>query len=387
MAGAARQSGGAARRVFGDGKFQIQSLRRGCRKEAGVHRQHHERQLPQPSGQRRRIGVVVYHGPHGGVHGPPGDVGRAAPVNRSVAFGDQSQPLALRYAMSTTRRDFVKSVAAVAAGSFATFPAHGRSAIMKGLVFDMVPKTLGYADRFKLARDTGFQVVQALTEPDENKAAAMKQAADAAGIRIDSVMNVDHWQYPLSSSDPAVVEKSLAGMRTSLHNAKLWGADTVLLVPAVVNPQTSYRDAWIRSQRQIRKLILLAQELRVVIAIEEVWNKFLLSPLEMAQYIGEFRSPWIQAWFDVGNVVLYGYPQDWIRTLGKRIVKVHLKDFKRKEGGYDWVNLGDGDVDWPAVKSAFTAIGYSGSMIAELEGGDEAYLRDVSQRIDRLLLT
>ena len=289
--------------------------------------------------------------------------------------------------MSTTRRDFVKSVAAVAAGSFATFPAQGRPAIMKGLVFDMVPKTLGYADRFKLARDTGFQVVQALTEPDENKAAAMKQAADAAGIRIDSVMNVDHWQYPLSSSDPAVVEKSLAGMRTSLHNAKLWGADTVLLVPAVVNSQTSYRDAWIRSQAQIRKLIPLAQELKVVIAIEEVWNKFLLSPLEMAQYIGEFRSPWIQAWFDVGNVVLYGYPQDWIRTLGKRIVKVHLKDFKRKEGGYDWVNLGDGDVDWPAVKSAFTAIGYSGSMIAELEGGDEAYLRDVSQRIDRLLLT
>src|ERR1700756_437284 len=112
----------------------------------------------------------------------------------------------------------------------------------------MVPSTLSYADRFKLVRDAGFEVVQALTEPDEAKAAAMRQAADAAALRIDSVMNVDHWQYPLSSSDPAVVEKSLAGMRTSLRNAKLWGADTVLLVPAVVNPQTSYRDAWTRSQ-------------------------------------------------------------------------------------------------------------------------------------------
>src|SRR5207247_1101145 len=120
----------------------------------------------------------------------------------------------------------------------------------------------------------------------------------------------------------------LAGMRTSLHNAKLWGSDVVLLVPAVVNPQTSYRDAWTRSQAQIRKLIPLAEELKVVIAIEEVWNRFLLSPLEMVQYIGEFHSPWVGAWFDVGNVVLYGYPQDWIRTLGKRIVKVHLKDFK-----------------------------------------------------------
>jgi hexulose-6-phosphate isomerase len=199
-------------------------------------------------------------------------------------------------------------------------------------------------------------------------------------------MNMDHWQYPLSSDDPAVVEKSLAGMRTSLHNAELWGSDTVLLVPAVVNPRTSYRDAWTRSQNQIRKLLPLAEELRIVIAIEEVWNKFLLSPLEMATYIGEFKSPWIKAWFDVGNVVLYGYPQDWIHTLGKSISNVHLKDFKRKEGGYSWVNLGDGDVDWPAVRQAFSDIGYTGSVIAELDGGDESYLRDVSHRIDRLLL-
>jgi hexulose-6-phosphate isomerase len=134
-------------------------------------------------------------------------------------------------------------------------------------------------------------------------------------------------------------------MRTSLHNAKLWGADSVLLVPAVVNAQTSYRDAWTRSQNEIRKMLPLAEELKIVIAIEEVWNKFLLSPLEMAKYIGEFQSPWIKAWFDVGNVMFYGYPQDWIRTLGKSIVDVHLKDFKRKEDGYAWVNLGEGDVD------------------------------------------
>lgn len=288
--------------------------------------------------------------------------------------------------MPTTRREFVKAVSAVAASSFVKLPTASKPVIKKGLVFDMVPSAMSYADRFQLVRDAGFEVVQALTEPDDTKAAAMKHAADAAGIHIDSVMNVDHWQYPLSSSDPAIVEKSLAGMRTSLRNAKLWGADTVLLVPAVVNPQTSYHDAWTRSQAQIKKLIPLAEELKVVIAIEEVWNRFLLSPLEMVQYVDEFHSPSIQAWFDVGNVVLYGYPQDWIRTLGKRIVKVHLKDFKRKEGGYSWVNLGEGDVDWPAVKAAFTEIGYAGSVIAELDGGDGAYLRDVSQRIDRLLL-
>jgi len=290
--------------------------------------------------------------------------------------------------MPTTRRDFVKTSLTACVSGFAAGPrTQSRpAAIKKGLVFDMVPKNLSYADRFKLVRDAGFQVVQALTEPDERNAAAMQQAADAANIRIDSVMNVDHWRYPLSSSDPAVVAKSLGGMRASLQNAKLWGSDAVLLVPAVVNPQTSYRDAWTRSQAQIRTLIPLAEQLKVVIAIEEVWNKFLLSPLEMVQYIGELHSPWVQAWFDVGNVVLYGYPQDWIRTLGKRIVKVHLKDFKRTADGYAWVNLGDGDVDWPAVRQAFTDIGYGGSVIAELDGGDEAYLRDVSRRIDRLLL-
>jgi len=287
--------------------------------------------------------------------------------------------------MRTTRRDFVKTSLVVAGFSGLAFR-EARPAIKKGLVFDMVPANLSYADRFKLVRDTGFEVVQALTEPDQRKAEEMKRAADAADIRIDSVMNVDHWQYPLSSSDSAVVEKSLSGMRTSLRNATLWGSDAVLLVPAVVNPQTSYRDAWTRSQTQIAKLIPLAEELKVVIAIEEVWNRFLLSPLEMVQYIGELHSPWVQAWFDVGNVVLYGYPQDWIRTLGKRIVKVHLKDFKRTENGYAWVNLGDGDVDWPAVRQAFADIGYAGSAIAELEQGDETYLRDVSRRIDRLLL-
>ena len=258
--------------------------------------------------------------------------------------------------------------------------------IKKGLLLEMLPENLSYADRFKLARDVGFQVVQAPTEPDERKAEEIKRAADGANIRIDSVMNMDHWKFPLSSSDSAVLERSLAGMRTSLHNARLWGSDAVLLVPAVVNPQTSYRDAWTRSQKEIRKLIPLADDLKIVIAIEEVWNKFLLSPLEMASYIDEFHSPWIKAWFDVGNVLLYGYPQDWIRTLGKRIVKVHLKDFKRREDGYAWVNLGDGDVDWAAVRQAFTEIGYAGSAVTELEKGDETYLRDVSSRVDRLVL-
>jgi L-ribulose-5-phosphate 3-epimerase len=299
-----------------------------------------------------------------------------------------------------SRREFLKSSATAVcaasfghgalanslAGSSAPPPFPPTLSIKKGVWFEMLPAKLSTADRFKLARDVGFEVAQVPTEPDERKSEEIKEAAEAANIRIDSVMNMDHWKYPLSSSDRAVVEKSLAGMRTSLHNAKLWGSDAVLLVPAVVNPQTSYHDAWTRSQKEIRTLIPLAEELKVVIAIEEVWNKFLLSPLEMANYIDEFQSPWIKTWFDVGNVLLYGYPQDWIYTLGNRIVKVHLKDFKRKKDGYAWVNLGDGDVDWPAVRQAFGDIGYSGSAVTELEGGDEKYLRDVCKRFDRLVI-
>jgi hexulose-6-phosphate isomerase len=296
----------------------------------------------------------------------------------------------------SSRRQFLKSSAGAAcaaalplkvAKTIATAtPTPGPLPIKKGILLDMLPDKLSYLDRLKLAREIGFETLQAPTEPDEHKAEELKKAADAAQIRIDSVMNMDHWKYPLSSGDPAVVEKSLAGMRTSLHNAKLWGSDVVLLVPAVVNPQTSYREAWSRSQEQIHKLLPLAEELKVAIAIEEVWNRFLLSPLEMAKYIDEFQSPWVRAWFDVGNVVLYGYPQDWIRTLDQRIVKVHLKDFKRHEDSYAWVNLGEGDVDWAAVREAFAAIHYSGSATVELPGGDDAYLRDVSKRVDRLLL-
>jgi L-ribulose-5-phosphate 3-epimerase len=179
-------------------------------------------------------------------------------------------------------------------------------------------------------------------------------------------------------------------METSLRNAALWGADAVLLVPAVVDAKTSYRDAWTRSQQVIRERLLpMARELKVVIAVEEVWNKFLLSPLEFARYVDDFASPYVRAYFDVGNVVFYGFPQDWIRTLGSRIVKVHIKDFRldRQNGRFIWQNLGEGDIDWPEVRHALSEVGYTGYVTTELEGGDGsvAYLKDVSTRVDRFL--
>jgi L-ribulose-5-phosphate 3-epimerase len=202
------------------------------------------------------------------------------------------------------------------------------------------------------------------------------------------VMNAEHWDAPLSSADPEVVKRSVRGMETSLRNAGLWGADAVLLVPAVVDAATSYRDAYTRSQRIIREqLIPRAAEHKVVIAIEEVWNKFLLSPIEFARYVDEFDTQWVRAYFDVGNVVLFAVPQDWIRTLGSRIVKLHIKDFTldRRNGRYSWVNLGEGDIDWPEVRRALAEIKYAGYVTTELSGGDAAYLKDVSARVDRIL--
>ena len=299
----------------------------------------------------------------------------------------------------SSRREFLK--ASVAAAAVAGLPAAvqplraapapaPKAKITKGLVYGMLPEKLSYDEQFKMAADAGFECVEAYTTPDESKAEQIKKAAESAGIKIHSVMNRAHWENPLSSDDPAVVAKSMEGMRTSLRNAKLWGADAVLLVPAVVNPQTSYRDAWTRSQKQIRELIPMAKDLGVIIAVEEVWNKFLLSPLEFATYVDEFKSPWVKAYFDVGNVLFYGYPQDWIRTLGKRIVKVHIKDFKRAKGWdpitLQFVNLGDGDVDWPEVRKALGEIGYVGTACVEIDDGDLAYLKDVSKRFDRLVL-
>jgi hexulose-6-phosphate isomerase len=299
-----------------------------------------------------------------------------------------------------TRRRFLETAAALplaAAGSVSlasaqsttTAPAAPGSGPHRAVLITMLPPG-SMAERFAAAKAAGFSAIEMQTTADAAEVDAAKQASAATGIAIHSVMNMEHWRSPLSSADPAVVRKSVEGMETSLRNAKAWGAGVVLLVPAVVDKTTSYQDAWTRSQRVIKERILpLARELGVVVGIEEVWNKFLLSPLEMARYVDELDSPFAKAYFDVGNVVLYGFPQDWIRTLGQRIVRVHLKDFTidRGKGTFNWVNIGEGDIDWPAVRAAFADIGYAGYVTTELKGGDAAYLADVSARVQRWLAT
>lgn len=282
------------------------------------------------------------------------------------------------------RRRFLQSMAA--ATVFPGLP--GASGRKKAVLISMLSKDLPYAQRFAAAREAGFDAIEMQTISREDEAAEIKDAATRSGLRIHSVMNAEHWRFPLSSGDRDVVNRSVAGMEKSLRNAALWGADAVLLVPAVVDQATSYRDAWTRSQRVIRERLLpLARELKVIVAVEEVWDKFLLSPIEFARYVDELDSPWLKAYFDVGNVVFYGFPQDWIRTLGRRTVKVHLKDFRldRPNGRFAWTNIGDGDIDWLEVRRAFDDAGYQGFFTTEVAAGDAAYLKDLAGRVDRFL--
>jgi L-ribulose-5-phosphate 3-epimerase len=288
-----------------------------------------------------------------------------------------------------TRRSLITATASAFAASAA---AANRLPIKKGILTSMLPEKLSWKDKFQVAKDVGFQAVEGQTTEDVAIETELRKASEATGMPIHSVMNMAHWNFPLSSSDPAAVERSMKGMETSIRNAAAWGATTVLLVPGVVNAQTSYADAYKRSQIQIRKLLPIAEKSKIIIAVENVWNKFLLSPLEFVTYVDSFQHPYLKAYFDVGNIQLYGFPADWIRTLGKeRIAKVHLKDFQNRRNALvranvpEFVNLREGDIDWKEIHKAFGEIGYNGFATVELKGGDEKYLRDLSGRVDMIL--
>jgi hexulose-6-phosphate isomerase len=165
-----------------------------------------------------------------------------------------------------------------------------------------------------------------------------------------------------------------------------------LFVPCTVNKEISYADAYTRSQEEIRKAIPLAEELGVKIAIENVWNNFLLSPIEAARYVDEFKSPFVGWHFDIGNILRYGWPEQWIPVLGKRILKLHIKEYSREKmqsaglwKGFD-VKLTEGDNNWPAIMKALDQINYRGWAIAEQPGGNSLEgLKDLSMRMDKIL--
>lgn len=244
-------------------------------------------------------------------------------------------------------------------------------------------------DKFKLMKSLGFDGVE-LNAPSDLSASEVQDASAETGLPVHGVVDSVHWNQPLSDPDPMVRYNGLRALEQALKDSKEFGGTTVLLVPAVVKKDVSYADAYERSQKEIRKVLPLAKELNIRIGLENVWNNFLLSPLEVARYLDELESDMVGAYFDVGNVLRYGWPEHWIRTLGKRIVKLDIKEFSLKKQqeqglykGFD-VELLEGDCDWPAVMAALREIDYSGWGTAEIPGGGKDRLMEIATRMDRI---
>ena len=295
-----------------------------------------------------------------------------------------------------SRRDFLQqATAAATAWRLASCPlALGATnaatvPLKKAVKIGMVRVDAPLIEKFKLLKSLGYDGVE-LDSPSDLDRKEVLRARDEAELPIHGVVDSAHWRDTLSHADPAVRQRGLEALQTALRDAQYFGGSSVLLVPAVVNREVSYDQAYERSQAEIRRALPLAEELNIKILLENVWNQFLLSPLETARYIDELDSPLVGAYFDVGNVVNYGWPEQWIRVLGPRIGKLDIKEFSRRrrdnEGlwkGFD-VELGEGDCDWPAVMQALRDIQFEGWATAEVPGGDRQRLSDIAQRMDRI---
>jgi len=260
--------------------------------------------------------------------------------------------------------------------------------LRKALGIGMIGAGTTLLEKFQLARDCGFVGIE-MDGPSGHRREDVLAARDATGLTIPSVVDSVHWEHNLASADPEVRRRGREGLLAALDDAHAYGAKSVLLVPCQVNKEVAYDAAWQRSQAEIRAVLPRAAELGVRIAVENVWNNFILSPLEARRYLEELDSPWVGWHLDLGNLVIYGWPEQWVRVLGPRILQLHVKEYSRKKldevgrwAGFD-VELGDGDDDWPAIMRALDEIGYDGWGIAEVGGGDAARLRDVSARMDR----
>jgi len=294
------------------------------------------------------------------------------------------------------RRVFIKTnamaAAAVSMGVSGAAAGETKAAapmIKKSLKWGMVKEELSVLDKFKLLKDIGFDGVE-LDSPNDLPMKEILDARDKTGLELPGTVNSFHWKSPLTDPDPAKRKACSDSMKQSLRDTKKYGGTTVLLVPGVVNAGTTYEEAWERSIKEVKALIPVVEETGVRIAFENVWNNFILSPIEAARYVDEFKHPLIGWYFDVGNILRYGWPVHWIEALGKRIMKLDIKEYSlakmNNEGlwkGFQ-VELLEGDCNWPEVNKALTRIGYSGWASAEVSGGDRKRLQTIKEKMDAI---
>ncbi len=260
-------------------------------------------------------------------------------------------------------------------------------------------------EAMKLAKDAGFEGIElalcsdgeiSMTSSDE-ELLSIRAYADQLGIKIPSLSSGLCWTDSLTADDPEERQRAFDMVVRQLYCAKMIGAETVLVIPGSVSVEfvpewgvVDYDVVWDRALEQVKKLAPIAEEMGVQIGLENVWNKFLLSPLEMRNFIDAVGSKWVGAYFDTGNVVYSGYPEQWIKILGKRIFKVHFKDYRRNPGGLNaFVDLLAGDVDWKAVRAAFEAIGYdgwaAGEMVPQYLQGSDQLIYNTSASMERIM--
>ena len=291
------------------------------------------------------------------------------------------------------RRDFLTTTAAALAGT-ALAPAQTPGATLKKAVnLGMIkgPEGASIADRFKMARDAGFEGVE-LNLPDEKLSVEILQdAKKQSGLEIAGIICTPHWSFPLSDPDPGKRERTVRGLQLALQQGGELGCKRVLLVPGVVNAQVNYEQCWERAVEGIKRCIETAEKSKCHIAVENVWNQFIMNPMEAARFVDTCQSPWVGWHFDIGNCVVYGWPEHWPQILGKRILNLHIKEFSRKKANDEGlrkgfgVELGEGDVNWPVLMQAIRETGYNGYAIAEVGGGDAARLQFLSERMSKLI--
>jgi L-ribulose-5-phosphate 3-epimerase len=298
------------------------------------------------------------------------------------------------------RRAFLRSTMTAAAAGAALLGAAGepfalaadaaKPKLRKAVKVGMIQEGKTFREKFDLIKSLGFEGVEMDSPSDADRDEA-KQAAAETGIVIHGVVDSVHWKSRLSDPDPAVRAVGLEALRTALKDAKFYGAETVLLVPgAVRDPKNeNYEQCWSRSQEEIRKVLPEAKDLGVKIAIEVVWNLFITRPEQLVQYVDEFNDPIVGAYFDISNMIRFGFPpQDWITQLGKRMLKFDFKAYRHAnfmKGESPWVKIGEGDEPWPQVHKALADVGYSGWATSEVPGGKRDELKDIAERMDKVL--
>lgn len=221
--------------------------------------------------------------------------------------------------------------------------------------------------RLKELKALGFDGVEGAS-PGIPDTKALREAMAETDFPVHGVVDMVHWKDRLSSPDQAIRDKGRVALEQAIRDTHAFGGSAVLLVPGRVSgPSETHDHVWERSINEIRKVLPLASRLGVFVLIENVWNGFCETPEQMRDYIDEINSPWVGAYFDIGNCRKFAPAEDWVRTLGRRIVKLDIKDWGQKNG---FCRLGEGDVNWPEVKKALAEIGFSGW--ATREGSDKS---------------